>query len=1736
MTSFLPQTSMARRQRIRHVLETVLRLRRWRMPLLALTILLGASAAAQVAAPTVPPSFCYNRTGVTSCHPTLDAAEAVMRADTFFQGAQDAFEHTLTEKINVDTARMKYAILRKPAESVGAPAYFGDFGPLGNSQGECSLSEDQIALPGWCSNEEEINRLAQQRINWAHPNCQITQVEAGTTDYDALPNVVPVVDTVRARVDYGAKTWRATLVCGNGDLFWESWQVLKQRPMTCRNGFSAVSGRTTETLLSQDFLCKAAEGDGTFVNISMPVSQCGSCAGSPSPIYPATGEKRRAEPDFEFAGTTFTRHYRSLRQFRNNPEFAVGWTHTWSDRVIAGGSSLVPYAHIDENGDYEGYVLLTGNRYRGENSVDRILERVAANGIGFRLWMADGEVREFNTSGQLIAVRHPEDPTGDIAIAIANGRIASIADAQGRTLRFEYAGRLLQRIVLPDDTAVAYAYDANLNLVSASYPDGATRQYHYNEPGLAGATNQRHHLTGITAENGRRYASFAYDARGRALSSRVHGSPEELTTASYPDEDSATLRTADNGNDAYTVQPGVYRRILASNDGSATARNEYDGQGRLLRTTDKRGAITEYAYANGYRSAIVEAVGTEAQRRQEVDRDPASGRVTETRVRDRNGALVARTTWSYNARRQPTLVTAIDPTTGETRTLTNIYCEPGDTDCPLTGLLKSIDGPLAGTSDTTRFEYRMADAPGCATSPVGCAYRRGDLWKAINALGHAREILAYDGSGRPVSMRDANGVTTDLTYDARGRLAVGKIRGADDGAEYDDQIVRIEYAPTGTVRRIVLADGVETRFFHDDAMRLTRIVDGAGNALQFALGPAGQILREDTRDVDGVLLRTLSRTYDTLGRLQAVTDADLRSTTFVHDAGGLPTLATDPLGRKTSRTHDALGRLRVALQDVDGIAARTELQYDALDRVVRATDPNGLHTDSVYNAFGDLLSQSSPDAGATVSSYDPAGRLRTLTDARGIVVAFAYDALDRPVSVSYPDSSRNQGFVYDTAPGECPAGERFHIGRLARMTDASGATAYCYDRFGHLTRKLQTTLGRTLAVRYDHAPRAGDGNAVLLRPRPAAGHLMALTYPDGAQVRIERNQLRQATGLTVVLANGQTRTLLRNAAYYPFGPVGQWTYGNGRQLRRSLDRNYRPGFVEDTRPGGISEGYWYDAAGRLESLRRADQRDPARRRYEYDGLDRLTVVRDGASNALLQSYAYDKTGNRIAETDGGTSRSYAYVAGSHRLASVGGVARQYDAAGNTTRIGGGVAAAALPMQTAAPRTATIRADSRRAQLQTQARARREAKRTPSRGLPLPSRGVVEAPAGAANRTATTALNANTVRDFLYDDTGRLRQVRHDGAVAMDYLHNANGERVYRTGGGQTVLTVYDEAGHWLGDYDGNGQPLQQAIWLDDLPVSLLVGAGAQQRLYYLEPDALGSPRVAIDPDRDVAVWTWDLAGEAFGEGAPHQDPDGDGIAFVLDLRYPGQRYDAATGLNDNYQRDYDPTTGRYLQSDPIGLAGGVSTYGYVEGDPLGGIDPWGLRRSSGAGDILKGVLTRLGGPKAIQQAAGLLARKAARKKELLEKQMAAIRARFARGQRAKGMAEAPGCENVAVRSADWFESTARQATRNPGSDRVVLGHFSRQGTSYQKVAAHYGASYFKVDDWNAVTKGLEPDEIWRINESFLDQQILQGKKILFSHDPLMARATSFFEREVNYLRDLGYEFRRRNQWTWEAVR
>jgi RHS repeat-associated protein len=117
------------------------------------------------------------------------------------------------------------------------------------------------------------------------------------------------------------------------------------------------------------------------------------------------------------------------------------------------------------------------------------------------------------------------------------------------------------------------------------------------------------------------------------------------------------------------------------------------------------------------------------------------------------------------------------------------------------------------------------------------------------------------------------------------------------------------------------------------------------------------------------------------------------------------------------------------------------------------------------------------------------------------------------------------------------------------------------------------------------------------------------------------------------------------------------------------------------------------------------------------------------------------------------------------------------------------------------------------------------------------------------------------------------------------------------------------------------------------------GTSGPASAYYVHADHLNTPRRITRPSGNKPVWQWESA--PFGDTPADQNPSGLGT-FVYNLRFPGQVYDAESGTNYNYFRDYDAGTGRYAESDPIGLEGGVNTYAYSGADPLGKADPFGL--------------------------------------------------------------------------------------------------------------------------------------------------------------------------------------------------
>jgi RHS repeat-associated protein len=208
--------------------------------------------------------------------------------------------------------------------------------------------------------------------------------------------------------------------------------------------------------------------------------------------------------------------------------------------------------------------------------------------------------------------------------------------------------------------------------------------------------------------------------------------------------------------------------------------------------------------------------------------------------------------------------------------------------------------------------------------------------------------------------------------------------------------------------------------------------------------------------------------------------------------------------------------------------------------------------------------------------------------------------------------------------------------------------------------------------------------------------------------------------------------------------------------------------------------------------------------------------------------------------------------------------------------------------------------------------------------------------GAVNRSYSYDGAGNIVADgqhsYAYDATNRLSAL--DGGQTQ-YRYNGLGQRVQKTG--STIsYAAWDEQGRVIGEYDAGGT-VQETVYVGTTPVAVIQAGVA----YSVDADQVDAPRVIRGPSGLVA-WRWDT--DAFGAAAANANPSGAG-AFAYNSRFPGQLFDAETAKHYNGFRDYDPATGRYVESNPIGLAGGINTYSYVNGNPVSFVDPRGLSKT-----------------------------------------------------------------------------------------------------------------------------------------------------------------------------------------------
>lgn len=400
-----------------------------------------------------------------------------------------------------------------------------------------------------------------------------------------------------------------------------------------------------------------------------------------------------------------------------------------------------------------------------------------------------------------------------------------------------------------------YTYDVNKNLTSVTYPDGSSKTYHYENASLPQA------LTGITDENGSRFATYTYDAQGRATSSEHAGGAERVSLV-YNADGTTTVTDALNTARTHRLQTvlGVVKSTGQSQPGGAgcaasSSTLSYDANGNIARLTDFNGNRTDYSYDLSRNLEISRTEGLTANgTATSATRTITTAWHPTFRLPVRITQANQETTYAYNNQGDVTQKTLQDLATNTTRSWNTTYSYSA---VPGVLLQKVEDGPRTDIADLTTYDYYPADAA-CAGGHWGC---RGQLLQITDALGHATRFTRYSPHGLLEERVDPNGLVTTMAYDARQRLVSMDVGGETTTFAYD---------PAGQVTRTTRPDGTYLAYSYDAAHRLVKTQDDQGNTLNYTLDAMGNRVKEDLFDPDGQLVRTQSRGYDALSRLQSI--------------------------------------------------------------------------------------------------------------------------------------------------------------------------------------------------------------------------------------------------------------------------------------------------------------------------------------------------------------------------------------------------------------------------------------------------------------------------------------------------------------------------------------------------------------------------------------------------------------------------------------------------------------------------------------------------------------------------------------------------------------------------------------------------------------------------------------------------------------------------------------------------
>ena len=402
----------------------------------------------------------------------------------------------------------------------------------------------------------------------------------------------------------------------------------------------------------------------------------------------------------------------------------------------------------------------------------------------------------------------------------------------------------------------------------------------------------------------------------------------------------------------------------------------------------------------------------------------------------------------------------------------------------------NVDGMLTSSTRepghpkavTTSYTYDgFGNRMSTTASAAGLAPRTGSVTfgddgrfpvSVTNAAGHVTTQTSDPATGAVLSVTDPNGIVVEKVYDSLGHPLAEKRRHVDhEGAE------------TTGVRATLRHWCSQTTSCPPHAVYFASAFTSEGDApetVYFDL--AGREVRRQTRGFaseggeNPIVYRDIE--YNARGQRSRISTeyfagAAPQWTTIEYDALDRPISQTAPNGAltrtfyegRTRRTRNALGHETVAVLDagarpvrvVDAAGGEMRYEYDAAGRLVRTTDPHGNQITVTYDIFGRKIAISDPDKGDFTYEYNAFGELVRQTDAKGESTIMEYDALGR--MTSRVDANGETTWTYDTAANG--------IGRLDTVVQDSGySRSHAWDDLGRATGEIVVIDGRSFTTEY----------------------------------------------------------------------------------------------------------------------------------------------------------------------------------------------------------------------------------------------------------------------------------------------------------------------------------------------------------------------------------------------------------------------------------------------------------------------------------------------------------------------------------------------------------------------------------------------------------------------------------------------------------------------------------------------